>query len=169
MNPRPSERANAPSEVADRFADQLSSARGALRGYVRALAAGPGSVDPDDAVQEALTRAWTRRAAFDMERPLLPWLKRIALRAFLDLRRRPGETSALEVEPAANELPDEMAAQEEVQRLLDRLEPREAALLDRFHRLGEPLQSIAEDLGLPLGTAKSLLHRARRKLAEGSR
>ncbi|MDA1267217.1 MAG: sigma factor, partial [Planctomycetota bacterium] len=89
MNPRPSERANAPSEVAGRFADQLSSARSALRGYARALAAGQGSVDPDDAVQEALTRAWTRRASFDMERPLLPWLKRIALRAFLDLRRRP--------------------------------------------------------------------------------
>lgn len=47
--------------------------------------------DADDALQDALFRAWRRRATFDQRRPLRPWLYKIATNVCLDMladRRR---------------------------------------------------------------------------------
>ena len=164
VTPEPTERA----AQAEEFSSRLEAAQGALRAYAGALVAGRGPIDPDDVVQEALHRAWTHRASFDEGRALLPWLKRVALRALLDLRDR-HRSSTLDVEVTAPG-EDGVAAQDEVRALLARLPAREAELLDRFHRRGESVQELARSLDLPEGTVKSLLHRARRRLAaEGRR
>ena len=41
--------------------------------------------DADDALQEALLRAWRGLSGFDTERPLRPWLYRIATNVCLDM------------------------------------------------------------------------------------
>ena len=56
-----------------------------------------------------------------------------------------------------------------VARLLDGLSRNERDVLIRFHCHEESILEIARSLGKPEGTVKSLLHRARRKLAEGGR
>ncbi len=154
------------------FATRLEAALGPLQSYVKLLVSGGGPADPDDIVQETLKRAWIHRAGHQADRPLLPWLRRIALHLLLD--QRAGRSEApLPAEPrqaASSDSPlDALARHEEVERLLARLPAREAQLLDRFHRRGESVREISLDLALPEGTVRSLLHRARRHLAEGGR
>jgi RNA polymerase sigma-70 factor (ECF subfamily) len=131
--------------------------------------------DVDDLVQETLARAWRYRSTFDSGRELGPWLRSAALRVALDHRareqRRP-RTSELDVEPeerAALGSERQMEARDELDALLVRLEPVERDILLRFHRAGHSVADIASVLGLPVGTVKSHLHRARRKLAQGGR
>jgi RNA polymerase sigma-70 factor (ECF subfamily) len=121
-------------------------------------------------LQETLTRALSRRGSYDRARPVLPWLKRIALRTFLDLRARPRPRPVLleeALEPRAPEGSDTLDQRELVERLLRRLGAREREVLERFHRESQSVREIAEALGVAEGTVKSLLHRARRRLAGG--
>ena len=156
---------------ADALSERLPAALPALRAYVRALvrSAGP-EPEAEDVVQEALTRALSHRGTYDPARPVLPWLKRTALRTFLDLRARPRPRPIpLEeaTEPRAPAAADTLAQRELVERLLERLGVREREVLERFHRQGQSVREIAGALGVAEGTVKSLLHRARRRLADG--
>ncbi len=164
MIPKPTEQ----GAEAGGFADRLAAALPAIRTHVNALVGARGPIEPDDIVQETLSRALTHRSSFDGERPVLPWLKTVALRVLLDLRERERSQPGLGAdEPLDRSVGDGLALRDQVQSLLARLPRREATVLDRFHRGGESLREIAEDMGLPLGTVKSLLHRARKHLAEG--
>jgi RNA polymerase sigma-70 factor, ECF subfamily len=132
-------------------------------------AAGPGAScreSADDLVQEVLHRALRYRHAFDRERALAPWLRRTALRVFLDTRARtaPQELGATVPELAAPAR-DELEQREQVAHMLAPLAPVERDVLLRFHRRGESVREIAAELELAEGTVKSHLHRARRKLA----
>ena len=49
--------------------------------------------------------------------------------------------------------------------MLEHLDTTEREALVRFHARGESVREIATSLGLPEGTVKSHLHRARQKLA----
>ena len=104
-----------------------------------------------------------------------PWLRRVALRVWLDLlrksRRGPRRAEGAEVELVATgdavaEHARALAAREELDRLLARLAPLEREVLERFHRAGHSIARIAVELELAEGTVKSHLHRARRRLAE---
>jgi len=135
-----------------------------LRVFVNNLAPG----EADDIVQDTLERALRYRASFDGERPAGAWLHKIAFRVFLDHRvsktRGPdllGEDVSKIAAPDSTAVDD----REQVARLLAGLRTEEKELLIRFHCRGEPLARIAQEIGKPLGTVKSDLHRARRKLA----
>ena len=135
-----------------------------------------------DALQEALARAWSARASYDPARPFGPWLATIALRTARDLARararRPDRTSLEEEErsePAdRDERPDEAAARRDGHaHLAAELDAALATLPEvvrivflRFHRDEAGLQEIANEMGMPLNTVKSHLHRARQRLAE---
>jgi RNA polymerase sigma-70 factor (ECF subfamily) len=152
----------------DPFASRLAAETPRLKSYAARLMP---SMEVDDLVQETLTRAWRYRSAFDAEKELGPWLRTTALRLALDSRARRGRepsTISLEEEPAAR-APVASEEQEDVDRLLARLDAVERDVLVRFHRLGHSVDEIATALHLPAGTVKSHLHRARRKLASRSR
>jgi RNA polymerase sigma-70 factor, ECF subfamily len=167
--PVPTDRTD-PAMAAPDFSTRLAAAEPALRRHARALVGGRGPIDPEDVVQETLSRAWSRRASFDGTRELMPWLKTIALRGLLDLREAQGRSPApLEFDPIAKSAEDPVATRDEVRALLARLPERERVVLERFHRGGESIQDLALDLGLAPGTIKSLLHRARARLARGER
>jgi DNA-directed RNA polymerase specialized sigma24 family protein len=57
-----------------------------------------------------------------------------------------------------------VADRDELDRGMRRLEPEARALVAMHHYLGLPLPEVATTLGIPLGTAKSRLHRALRVL-----
>jgi RNA polymerase sigma-70 factor (ECF subfamily) len=141
-----------------------------LRSFVRGLAV-RSAADADDLVQEVATRALRYRRAFDPSRALGPWLRRTAVRAWLDHRKRERERPAT-LEGAEGQVParneGEVGEREELERLLSRLAPIERDVLLRFHQDGQSVREIAAALGMPEGTVKSHLHRARRKLAAGA-
>lgn len=138
-----------------------------LRGFLRRLGGRP-VPDVDDLVQESLARALRYRESFDGRRALWPWLRRTAFRVFLDQRERDQRPSGPEAAPV-EELPvrdvDRAAQREEVRRLLAPLSTVEREVVVRFHRDGQSVAAVGRELGLPEGTVKSHLHRARRKLA----
>src|SRR5262245_9612224 len=129
---------------------------------------GRAGADADDVAQEALARAWRYRRKFDERRELGPWLRRAALRVFLDHQERARRApEALDAEPIAPAR-DVVASRDELESWLAPLSETEREVLMRFHRRRESISEIAARLSMPEGTVKSHLHRARRKLAERS-
>lgn len=136
-----------------------------LRAYVARLARGH---EREDLVQEVASRALRSAQSHDASRPLGPWLKRTALRAWIDTRER-GARSPRLIEPPevaidSNEL-RAIDVNEEVDHWLARLCGIEREVIERFHRHDQSLREISVALEMPEGTVKSHLHRARRKLA----
>jgi RNA polymerase sigma-70 factor, ECF subfamily len=127
--------------------------------------------DAEDAVQEALIRAWRNRSSCRTPRAPLPWLLQITRREALRINERARPVTLLEREEA-NALPDEAPGEDEalarldVGRVLATLPPTDRALLAlRYERdLTQP--RVAEVLALPEGTVKVRLHRLRSRLRE---
>jgi RNA polymerase sigma-70 factor, ECF subfamily len=152
-----------PSPTDDDFAQRLSAELPRLRAWL-ARECGPAA---EDLVQETLTRAWRSRSRWDRARALRPWLDQTARAVLSDHRRTRRITVGDELpERSAPALPDALAEREALEQLLSSIEPIERECLVRFHQQGESIATIAQALGVPVGTVKSHLHRARRKLAE---
>ena len=149
---------------------RLPAARPEVLAYLRRLAV-PG-LDPEDLTQDVMERALRYEHTYDPARALLPWLRRVALRVALDARRAAARRPAgLEDEPldgaSADAASDALSRQDELRRLLETLRPDERALLLAVHRDGRSLADLAREGGVPVGTLKARLHRARRRLREG--
>lgn len=124
--------------------------------------------DPElarDAVQEALIRAWRDLSALREPDRFDAWLHRLIVNACLDIVRR-RRRRAVEVQltplhmPAIADPARAFADRELLSEALRRLEPEWRAIVVMHYFLDMPLPDVAESLGLPLGTAKSRLHRA---------
>lgn len=118
-----------------------------------------------DAVQEALIRAWRDLPTLrDVER-FDAWLHRLLVNACLDLVRR-RRHRAVEVElvplhsPRIPDFTGEVVDRDLLDRALRALEPEWRAIVVLHYFLGMPLPDVAASLGIPLGTAKSRLHRS---------
>ena len=127
--------------------------------------------DAEDVMQETFVRAIRGLAGFDGDRPLRPWLLRIALnrcRTALSLRsRQPGtvESGAERIDPRPGLAdPDDLAG--ELERALDRLRPEYRTVFVLFHEQNLAYEEIGEAVGRPIGTVKTWLHRARAELAD---
>ena len=118
-----------------------------------------------DAVQEALIRAWRDLPGLRDSDRFDAWLHRLTVHACLDLvrrrRRRPVEVelSPLDLDRRVDQLSD-LALRDELDRAMARLEPEQRAVIVLRFYVGLPLPEAASSLGIPLGTAKSRLHRA---------
>lgn len=118
----------------------------------------------EDAVQEALIRAWRDLPRLRDPDRFGPWLNRVLLHACLDLVRRERASRAshtipewlLGGDPAEANLLD----RDEVGRGLARLSARERSVLVLRYFLGLSVPEIADALRVPVGTAKSRLHNA---------
>ena len=95
-----------------------------------------------------------------------PWLFRLAYRRFLDDRRKTTRREALAPEPTAPVIPARGGAALDVARAMDALPPerRACALLVLAH--GHTHAETAGITGLPLGTVKSHVARAKTALRE---
>ncbi|HUP21478.1 MAG TPA: sigma-70 family RNA polymerase sigma factor [Thermoanaerobaculia bacterium] len=140
----------------------------------------------EDLAQEAFVRAFRALASFDRSRKFSSWLFKIAHNLTIDhVRRRVLDTESLETPLGADGggertleskladesvlAPDRHVEQGDLASALERAigtlrpEYREVILL-RFVE-GMAYQEIAEILGVPLGTVKTNIHRARKELA----
>ncbi|MFI5534072.1 RNA polymerase sigma factor [Kitasatospora sp. NPDC051853] len=135
--------------------------------YVRGMV-GSGHL-ADDLVQEAWIAVVRGLPRLRQPERFVPWLFTIARRTVADhLRQAYGsvDTSAVEGEDLADD-EDVLAAvltTMEIEAGLSGLPPLEREVLILFHLQDLHLASCAQVLGVPPGTVKSRLHRARRML-----
>jgi RNA polymerase sigma-70 factor (ECF subfamily) len=127
--------------------------------------------DAEEAVQEALARAWSRRDACRSPEAPLPWLLEITRnesRRVLVRRGRAATIELVDAAPAAGDGDDrEMssaALRLTIEQALGTLADGDRSLLHL--RYGEDLTQgeVARRLGMPEGTVKVRLHRARHRL-----
>lgn len=124
--------------------------------------------DPElahDAVQDGFIRAWRDLPALRDPDRFDAWLRRLVVNACLDIARR-RRHRAIEVEltpihgTASPDLASAVADRDQLDEALRRLDPEWRAIVVMHYFLGVPLPEVASSLGIPLGTAKSRLHRS---------
>jgi RNA polymerase sigma-70 factor (ECF subfamily) len=135
----------------------------------------------EDLAQEGFLRVYQRLETFDSERRFSSWFFQVLRNVTIDYLRvhRIPTASLDELEedgrrvPVADQegaSPEELAGQRELASAmtaaLSRLRPeyREVVVLRYQEGLTQP--EIAQTLGLPAGTVKTYLHRARKEMAE---
>jgi len=126
----------------------------------------------DDLLQEAYYRFLRSNAAFASDDHRRNYLFRVATNLVHDHRRRPRvevpapnavhETAAA---PAERHTAERAAIRIDVSRAMSQLKPRERSLLWLAYAQGWSHEEIAAALGLKTASLKSMLHRARRRLA----
>jgi len=145
------------------FASLVRDAAVRLDGAARLILRDPESAR--DAVQDALIRAWRDLSGLRDPDRFDAWLHRLTVNACLDIARR-RRRRAFEVEltplhgPTSLDTADAFADRELLGESLRRLNPEWRAIVVMHYYLGMPLPEVANALGIPLGTAKSRLHRA---------
>jgi RNA polymerase sigma-70 factor (ECF subfamily) len=153
--------------------------RQALTGYCHRILGS--AFEADDAVQETMVRAWTRRETFEGRSSVHSWLYRIATNVCLDMlrgrRRRavPMGLGGLEVlsdrsGPLPGGDPAEAVVAKETIRLallvaLQHLPARQRAVLVLREVLRWTAPEVAELLGTSVASVNSALQRARATLA----
>jgi RNA polymerase sigma-70 factor, ECF subfamily len=124
----------------------------------------------DDLLQEAYYRFLRVRSSFDSDDHRRHYLFRIATNLVHDHRRRVrvSDASAAVADPSPAPQADSaerLARRIDLPRAMQRLKPRERSLLWLAYAQGWSHEEIAATLGLKTASLKSLLHRARRRLA----
>ena len=122
----------------------------------------PNEADREDAVQEALRRAWEKRGSLRNEEYLRTWVVRILLNVCHDIQREGKRMIPAEEIPG----PDVPSAEEPVdlKECLLRLDERERIPILLYYLEGFDIGEIAAVLRIPRGTVKSRLHRGRDQL-----
>jgi len=132
------------------------------------------SAEAQDVAQEALIRMWRHQAEI-LPLSAKSWLMRTAHNLCIDrIRRRKARSEADDGESVLSFAsdtapgPGKLAQSQDLGRLirqsLDALTPRDRAVVVMREVQGLPYEEIADILGLPLGTVKARLHRARERL-----
>jgi RNA polymerase sigma-70 factor (ECF subfamily) len=130
--------------------------------------------DAEDALQQAFLRVHRALPGFRGESKLSTWIWQVAASVALSQRRRRRPPAAAldelgEEEPqAADAAPDAAAVADDDAALLRRhlaaLPRRDRAILHMRYSEGRSFEEIGRMLGMPVGTAKSLVFRAKAEL-----
>ena len=152
------------------FAELVRRHQGTVRSVLRRLARGDAAL-ADDLAQETFVLAWRNLRAFRFEARFSTWLYRIAFNAWRSEARKKREV-ALEIdddalppnaEAAFDEMPD-VAARVDLERAMAVLSDGERACLSACYYADLSHEEAAAALGLPLGTVKTHIMRAKAKL-----
>ena len=124
--------------------------------------------DPElarDGVQDGYIRAWRTLPALRDPDRFDAWLRRLVVHACVDImrrrRHRPIEVELTPIDsPAGGDFTTMIADRDLIDEALRHLDPEWRAVVVMHYFLGMPLPEVAGLLGIPLGTAKSRLHRS---------
>ena len=124
--------------------------------------------DPElarDAVQDGFVRAWRNLPALRDADRFDAWLRQLVVHSCIDIARR-RRRRVIEVEltvingPSTRDVTSVVADREILDQALRGLDPEWRAIVVLHYFLGLPLPEVAATLHIPLGTAKSRLHRS---------
>lgn len=132
---------------------------GAVGAYARALTAD--RCVAEDAVQETFVRAWRYLDSFDGRGSFEGWLLRICRNCVVDLAARRSTVAELPLDLVA---PQDTRG--EVYQLIKHLPLHQREVIVLCAVLGYDYRDAADMLGVPVGTVRSRLNRARGALAE---
>jgi len=121
----------------------------------------------EDVVQEALSRAWEKRAQFDPSRGTVrSWLIAItADQARTERRRARGRIAVVDEQTVLSEDVAIRATEDlHLERCLDKLSARQRLAIDCYYFADLPIADVAAAMKCSIGTVKSTLADARRKL-----
>jgi RNA polymerase sigma-70 factor (ECF subfamily) len=141
--------------------------------------------DAEDAAQDTFLRAFRALDTFDENRPLVPWLKRIAINVCLnrlekerirpavtatDINRPSQERASMDDWRHVRPSPEQEAVANEsagqVRTMILRLPPQYRVAIELRHFQGLSYREMAESLDRSVGNVKSDLFRARKMLAQ---
>ncbi len=126
----------------------------------------------EDLTQEAFLRAYTRLALYDPRQSFATWLLCLTARLCLNARRD-SNTERQQMERALKAMPPPMTVEEHLyareqqrtlQRLMMRLPLHQRTALLLYYTEQMPIREVAQTLGVPEGTVKTWLYRAREQL-----
>jgi len=123
--------------------------------------------DAEEAVQEALVRAWLRRDACRSPEAPLPWLLEITrneARRVLGRRARLGSLELAHAAPGEDDALAGAAVRLTVEQALSTLAERDRRVLHLRYAEDLTQVEVARRMGLPEATVKVRLHRARGRL-----
>ncbi|MGW1343278.1 RNA polymerase sigma factor [Kribbella sp. NPDC002412] len=135
-------------------------------GYVRRM------LGRDDVADDVSQEVWLAvvRGLPRLKEPerFAAWLFTIARRSVVNQLRGQHADQARQPPYDEPDPADQVVDRVDVRRLVDRVPVVEREVLVLFHLEDLSLEECAEVLGVPVGTVKSRLHRARRMLREGA-
>jgi RNA polymerase sigma-70 factor (ECF subfamily) len=131
----------------------------------------------EDVTQDIFLRVWRALPGYGAQAALSTWIYAISKNACLSELRKRKPTVSIDqdqddynAEVAALSAPDQDdSATVSVTQVLDKLPERYRQAVTLFYMEDKSYEQTAESLGLPLGTVKALLHRARKRLIELTR
>ena len=127
----------------------------------------------EDVTQEVFIKVWRALPGFDGRASMSTWMYTIARNASLSaLRARRPQSSlsdpeVMEAVEATNPVPsaDVVADRAAILRLVDQLPTKQRQVVMLFYMEGQSHEEVAAMLAMPVGTVKTLLHRARARLS----
>lgn len=151
------------------FGELVRRHQSRVRGFLRRLCRE--RVLADDLAQECFVKAWQRLGSYRGSGSLASWFIQIAYREFLQSRRKSqrygevlGEFGHATALPADNAL--ESGAGEDLDRFLAILTDDERAVMILSYSYGMSHREIGVSTGLPIGTIKSHIHRAKKRIRD---
>jgi len=129
----------------------------------------------EDVAQDAFINVWRGLPRFDRRAALGTWIYAIARNTALMQLRRRRKLVSLDAGSGSEgaELLDSLAGDEGrppeaygVERLLARLPDTQRRVITLFYLEGRSCEAVAEELGMPVGTVKNHLFRARAALSD---
>jgi RNA polymerase sigma-70 factor (ECF subfamily) len=130
---------------------------------------GRGYAEVEDVVQETLLAVHLKRASWDSKLPFMPWLNAVTRYKAIDMLRRLGARSEVELDEAADAVsaPEERGDHQlDVQRMLAALDGRQRQIVEQVSVIGRNAAEVGADLGMSEGAVRVALHRALKRLAE---
>lgn len=146
------------------FAEQIVAMQDTLYRVSYSLLREP--CDREDAVQEAIRRAWEHRNSLRNDDYLRTWVVRILLNECYRLLRKRTRETPVDTLPEREAPPDADRLLHDA--FLSLEEPLRVVMVLRFIEEYD-LRSIARILRIPEGTVKSRINRARKKLSAPGR
>jgi RNA polymerase sigma-70 factor (ECF subfamily) len=127
--------------------------------------------EAEDAVQDAFVQAWRRIDSLRDPDRWSAWFRRLLVRCAVERARRRHLVREVDLDLALDiprlEPSPHPAEWLALLAALGRLDPSDRAMLSLRFFADLEMQGVADALGIPLGTAKSRLHRALGRLREG--
>ena len=122
------------------------------------------NADVEDAVQDALIKAWEKRNSLRDLKQFRPWMSRILTNQCKDLLRKRKKWNFYPLEDAAAQEAASPEPDAPVLEAVKKLKPEQGLLITLYYVDGYSVRELADALGIPESTVKTRMRSARKQL-----